>query len=152
VAALTAMPKPEYHHPAVYAACDDGTMWSKVAHASGWTQLPAIPGTGLATIAPPVPPPQDLDSAQPAHPRRALPGTIPPDPEDQNDDRAEWAQAAIDAFVSVCRTDPEDALSDLLSDMGHWCDRNGTTMAAEIARASSHYNDETDGKGASFDS
>ncbi len=69
--------------------------------------------------------------------------TLPPDPEGQNDDRAAWAQTALEAFQKTTRTDAGDAVSDLLGDLMHWCDRNGSDFEAELARARSHYAEET---------
>lgn len=43
--------------------------------------------------------------------------TLPPDPEGENDNRAEWAHRAILAFESATGTDREDALCDLLADL-----------------------------------
>lgn len=68
---------------------------------------------------------------------------LPPDPDGQNDDRASWAGAAIERFIGVTRTDFEDAPSDLLCDLMHWCDRNGFTFANELERAYGHYSEET---------
>ena len=53
-----------------------------------------------------------------------------PDPEGQNDDRAQWALVAAKAFAKRTRLKIEadgldTAISDLLADLGHLCDRNG---------------------------
>ena len=69
--------------------------------------------------------------------------TLPPDPEGMNDDRAEWANAAIKEFMRVCRTDEEDAPGDLIADIMHWCDRKGIDPIATLERAKSHYQEET---------
>ena len=75
---------------------------------------------------------------------------LPPDPEQLNDDRARWAAAAIASFESMSRTDPEDALADLLADLMHWSDRHrtdrsrsGETFAEALTRATAHYAAET---------
>ena len=69
---------------------------------------------------------------------------LPPDPEERNDERAEWAQSAINAFRIATGTDPEDAVSDLLADLMHWCDRYGPGFHNELNRARNHYDAETD--------
>jgi hypothetical protein len=68
---------------------------------------------------------------------------IPPDPEQMNDDRAEWAEVAIEAFEGKTGTDREDAVCDLLADLMHFCDRNGFEFAVELGRAETHYEAET---------
>lgn len=84
-----------------------------------------------------------------AHRKRAA--KLPPDPEEMNDERSDWAQAGLDGFMTVCRTDAPDALPDLLADFGHWCDRNGEDFGALLKRAAFHYNEETGGKGEQFE-
>jgi hypothetical protein len=69
---------------------------------------------------------------------------LPPDPEGLNDDRAEWAHAALEAFKTETRTDEGDVLCDLLADLGHWCDRNGYQFQEQLRRAISHYEAETE--------
>lgn len=69
-----------------------------------------------------------------------------PDPDGMNDDRAEWAQQAVDAFQLATNTDPENLLADLLCDLMHWADRNAETAGsfeAALARAQSNYEAET---------
>jgi hypothetical protein len=68
---------------------------------------------------------------------------LPPDPEGMNNDRAEWAGAALRQFRSVTGTDFEDALSDLLGDLMHWADRNGVTFDDQLSCARMHYEAET---------
>jgi hypothetical protein len=77
--------------------------------------------------------------------------TLPPDPEGQNDDRAQWAKAAIWQFQICTGTDWDDAIADLLCDLMHLCDRatreDGTTafdFADELERAREHYEAEID--------
>lgn len=72
-----------------------------------------------------------------------LPKQLPPDPEGQNDDRAEWADAAIAAFRAVTGTDLEDAVSDLIADLMHWCDRHDISFSEELYRGQYHYRCET---------
>lgn len=64
------------------------------------------------------------------------------DPEEMNDDRAKRAATAIRAFRKATRTDPEDALADLLCDLAHWCDREGISFDEELNRAMGHYPEE----------
>jgi len=69
---------------------------------------------------------------------------IPPDPEGLNDDRAAWAGDAIDAFARTTGVDdPDDAVSDLIADLRHWCDRNGVEFEEAVRRAAHHYETET---------
>ena len=75
---------------------------------------------------------------------------LPPDPDGQNDDRAEWAGRAISAFQIQTGTDFDDALPDLLCDLMHWCDRttfeDGETKIdfdAALTTARMHYEAET---------
>ena len=72
--------------------------------------------------------------------------TLPPDPEGMNDKRASWALEAIEAFCATTGTDASDAISDLLSDIMHLCDREGGTFGSfepELRRARNHYAEET---------
>lgn len=71
---------------------------------------------------------------------------LPPDPEAMNDSRAAWAGQAIDHFAFTTGTDKEDALSDLLADLMHWCDRQQVSFDRELARAREHYEAETLGE------
>ena len=68
---------------------------------------------------------------------------LPPDPENMNDDRAEWAASALRQFRCVTGTDYEDALGDLLGDLMHWCDRNNFDFELALNRARGHYQAET---------
>ena len=68
---------------------------------------------------------------------------LPADPEGHNDDRAKWAQVALDAFQGETGTDDGDRLADLLGDLMHWCDRNGMGFAHELERAHRYYEEET---------
>jgi hypothetical protein len=68
---------------------------------------------------------------------------LPPDPENMNGDRAEWAAAALRHFQCCTGTDYDTALVDLLGDLMHWCDRNGVDFEDELSRARRHYDAET---------
>ena len=68
---------------------------------------------------------------------------VPPDPDQMNERRAEWAGAALREFQRQTRTDLEDAVSDFLADLMHWCDRNNQKFAAELKRGRGHYEEET---------
>jgi hypothetical protein len=72
-----------------------------------------------------------------------MPKSLPPDPENMNDQRAAWAAAALQAFRYITGTDEEDALGDLLCDLMHWCDRSGHDFNAALSRAGAHYEAET---------
>lgn len=76
---------------------------------------------------------QDFEKAAP----------LPPDPEGMNDGRAAWAGAALRHFQSATGTDDGDALTDLLGDLLHWCDRNRRDFDADLSRARMHYEAET---------
>ena len=69
--------------------------------------------------------------------------TLPPDPQEMNELRSDWADAALKAFTSGVNTDPEDMLADLLCDLHHWADRNGEDFDSTLARANMHYEAET---------
>ena len=72
------------------------------------------------------------------------PGVIPPDPDDQNDDRADWAGQCIELFQKITRCDEEDAVHDLITDLAHWCDRRGDMdFNDELNHAAAMYNEET---------
>jgi hypothetical protein len=68
---------------------------------------------------------------------------LPPDPEGMNDDRAEWAAAALRHFQCTTGTDYDDAIVDLMSDLMHWCDRNEADFAASLSISRMHYEAET---------
>jgi len=69
---------------------------------------------------------------------------LPADPDEKNEDRASWAEHALAAFMDATGSDKEDAVSDLLCDIMHWCDRNDQNFTAELNRAESHYEAETE--------
>ncbi len=64
---------------------------------------------------------------------------LPADPDGMNDRRADWAATAIIAFIGENCTDECDALADLLTDLMHWCDRNGQVFLDELSRATINY-------------
>jgi hypothetical protein len=68
---------------------------------------------------------------------------LPSDPEGRNDDRAEWAAIALDAFRDKTQTDPVDVVADLICGIMHWCDRNGINFDVEFGRAREFYAEET---------
>ena len=69
---------------------------------------------------------------------------LPADPEGMNDDRAAVAYSALEAFQGLTGTDPGDAVSDLLCDLMHWCDRNSDEgFDVALTRARAHYAEET---------
>ena len=70
--------------------------------------------------------------------------TLPPDPDGMNADRSRWAEAAIFEFQRQTGADLEDAVSDLLADLMHWCDRRKLDFDKELDRARSHYDEETE--------
>jgi hypothetical protein len=67
---------------------------------------------------------------------------LPPDPDELNDKRAEWADRAIVEFQDATGTDREDALADLLCNLMHWCDRNGFGFDEELEHGRGMYQDE----------
>lgn len=76
-----------------------------------------------------------------AHPNQAK--TLPPDPELENSNRAKSAAAVLKSYQQRTPVDLEDALSDLLADLVHWCDRVGQDFDMELLRARRHYAEET---------
>jgi len=69
---------------------------------------------------------------------------LPPDPEDMNDDRSQWAKAAIEVFRAQTRCDHGDAVCDLIADLGHYCDRHGLDFPSQLRRGVMHYEEETE--------
>lgn len=69
---------------------------------------------------------------------------LPPDPEGMNNDRAEWALEAIEAFRSVTGAEYDTAIYDLLCDLMHLCDRTEDwSFDAALRMAKRHYKEET---------
>lgn len=71
------------------------------------------------------------------------PPALLPHPDGRNTQRAAAAASALDAFRLHTGADLEDAASDLLADLMHWCDRHGPGFAVELLRAHTHYAAET---------
>ena len=72
--------------------------------------------------------------------------TLPPDPEGQNEDRAQSAQVVIRQFQICTGCDWDDAIADLLTDLMHLCDRETREdgdFSAELERTRQHYAAET---------
>jgi hypothetical protein len=61
-----------------------------------------------------------------------------------NDDRAAWAEEAIQAFERATGTDREDSVSDLLCNLMHFCNLNGLDFLAELNRGAGHYQAEVE--------
>ena len=77
---------------------------------------------------------------------RTMNKRLPADPEGMNDDRAAVAYSALEAFQCLTGIDPKDdtAVSDLLCDLMHWCDRNSDEgFDVALTRARAHYAEET---------
>lgn len=74
------------------------------------------------------------------------PTALPPDPENMNDSRAEWAGLALSTFMERTGADQEDALGDLLGDLMHWADRQNFDFDLALERARWHYEAETSGE------
>ena len=72
-------------------------------------------------------------------------GLLPPDPDNKNDERAEWGEIAIQAFREAVDADIYSALPDLLCDLMHWADRQTDLPSFDeaLSRARSHYSEET---------
>jgi hypothetical protein len=60
-----------------------------------------------------------------------------------NNDRAEWAAAALRHFQIHTGTEFDDALPDLLCDLHHWCDRENVNFQSALERARQHYDAES---------
>ena len=86
---------------------------------------------------------------------RAALNSLPSDPEDMNDARAEWAGDSLAYFAKKHGEEEEGCeaqnLADLLADLAHYCDRNGLSLDGCLTTAQMHYAEETDHEGAQFD-
>lgn len=80
------------------------------------------------------------------------PSVLPPDPDNLNSDRAEWAGAAINAFIATTATEPECALPDLLCNLMHWADRQGESFHSCLEQARLCYAEETSAPAAAGES
>lgn len=69
---------------------------------------------------------------------------LPPDPDGQNDNRAEWANIALLAMASATGCDAViDAPQDLLCNLMHWCDRQDLNFDTLLTWARDTYKEET---------
>ena len=73
---------------------------------------------------------------------------LSPAPDPLNASRVRWAAAALEELQRQTGADLGDAVSDLLADLMHWCDRFGQSFPKELHRALSHYEEETDASSA----
>lgn len=91
---------------------------------------------------------REIIAAEPATEAESNNG-LPANPEGMNNDRAKWAQLALDVFQVETGTEECDALSDLLCDLMHWAPRHGTNFSRMLERARRAYAEETrpDGDG-----
>ena len=64
---------------------------------------------------------------------------LSPDPQRLNVRRARRAAAALAAYRRRTGADPEGAVSDLLTDLMHWCDQSGHAFAEALDRAVSFH-------------
>ena len=64
---------------------------------------------------------------------------LPHDPERTNDDRADWAMAALRAFQAATGCYDVDCLRDLLCDLMHLSGRREVDFDAELCSARNHY-------------
>lgn len=72
---------------------------------------------------------------------------LPPDPQEKNDDRAEWAGQALEEFARITgmsmEHDKPEVVGDFLADLHHWCDRNGIDFDDRIRNGAYHYAEDT---------
>ena len=64
-----------------------------------------------------------------------------------NEMRAEWAERAVDVFITIVATDREDAVADLLCDLMHLCQRQPErygSFEAALARGRANYQAEVE--------
>jgi hypothetical protein len=65
--------------------------------------------------------------------------TPPRDPYGNNGKRSKWAGNTLKYFGTICKTDKEDLLKDLLCNLMHWADRHEDfEHALDVARMN-HY-------------
>jgi hypothetical protein len=80
----------------------------------------------------------------------------PPDPQESNEDRAEAAQRAIEAFaldfgeINEGRDFLQQNVQDLLCDLGHLFDRVGLDLSGILSSAKRQYDEETSFEGKQF--
>ena len=82
-------------------------------------------------------------------------GKIQPPPDDpdepgMNTNRASFALKALEAFHEATGSDLQDAIADLIGDLGHFCDQHGIHLADEIDRGREMYGFETQNEGKQF--
>jgi hypothetical protein len=78
--------------------------------------------------------------------------TLPPDTDNTNFRRAQWADDALSAFERQHSEEGErlQNLADLLSAFGHWCVYNGFRLAEALEMAGTKYSGETNRQGLQF--
>ena len=62
-----------------------------------------------------------------------------PDPDGLNEARASWADVALSTFASKTGAIRPDVVCHMLTDIRHWCDREGLDFEHELDRARAHY-------------
>src|SRR5260370_42507068 len=82
---------------------------------------------------------------------------LPPDPDNMNGTRAQWALQAVLTFAEEtgqgeANDGLEEILGDLLVNLGHLADRNSLNFSQLIRCASEMYLEEPDGEGTQFNS
>jgi hypothetical protein len=70
-------------------------------------------------------------------------GTLPPDPEKMNDDRANRGAVIIRQFQNMTGYCSRHALESLLCDLMHWADRNRARFDDDLSAARIYYAAET---------
>lgn len=68
---------------------------------------------------------------------------FPPDPDEYNQQRADYAMGALDAFAKITGAGPDEALPDLLANLMHWCNRNDQNFSDALEQARGYYHEET---------
>jgi hypothetical protein len=59
--------------------------------------------------------------------------------------RVKYAGVAVKAYADQKGVDQDEAFTDLLADLMHWCDHKGIDFQDEYERANNHYVEETKG-------
>jgi len=84
---------------------------------------------------------------------------LPNDPDDMNDLRANAAALALQCFaleigeidlLNGLGSEAANNLEDLFTNLAHFCDRRGLSLAAAIRGAKAMYGEETEGQGRQF--
>lgn len=72
---------------------------------------------------------------------------LPPDPDQSNDSRAAFADSALKSFALSAgmqlAIEGREAVSDLLTDLMHWCDRNDVSFKDAYENGLASYEAET---------